>query len=146
MAEVRKMEIIPIDEGYMVQKLQENEAERISLAQFKEWSAGPDAKIEEEVEDKKDPFGNSSRVPERFTDSTAFHGKVKVQHPCYTTTSHDIGIKKPSQVDMPVKWRGKEVRSLASRGCLASSCCTLPRCILCLCCVLLSDCIFVDAA
>ncbi len=109
MAEVRKMEIIPIEESFIVQKLQENEAERITFAQFKEWSAGPDAQVEEEVEDKKDPFGNSSRVPDRFKDATAFHGKVKVQHPCYTTTAHDIGIKNPSQVDMPVKWRGKEV-------------------------------------
>ena len=33
---------------------------------------------------------------------------IKVQHPCFTTTGHDLGCKKPQQVDMPVKWRGKE--------------------------------------
>ncbi len=34
---------------------------------------------------------------------------VKVQHPCFTTTAHEIGQKKPQAVDMPVKWGGKEV-------------------------------------
>jgi len=45
----------------------------------------------------------------RFSDATQFVANTKVQHPCFTTTSHDLGIKKPQQVDMPVKWRGKEV-------------------------------------
>ena len=64
--------------------------------------------VDDTPKDTKDPFGNSSLVPMRFRDAETFESKVKVQHPCYTTTGHDIGIKRPSQVDMPVKWRGKE--------------------------------------
>ena len=56
----------------------------------------------------KDPFGNSSIVPDRFANATSFTSNIKVQHPCFTTTAHDLGCKKPQQVDMPVKWRGKE--------------------------------------
>ena len=76
--------------------------------QFKEWSYGPDGPEEEPPVVQKDPFGNSNIVPQRFANSDGFTHNSKVQHPCFTTTAHDIGIKKPQQVDMPVKWRGKE--------------------------------------
>eukprot|EP00283_Hemiselmis_rufescens_P009714 CAMPEP_0173419376 /NCGR_PEP_ID=MMETSP1357-20121228/1247_1 /TAXON_ID=77926 /ORGANISM="Hemiselmis rufescens, Strain PCC563" /LENGTH=185 /DNA_ID=CAMNT_0014382013 /DNA_START=30 /DNA_END=587 /DNA_ORIENTATION=- len=107
-AEVKKMDIVAVDEAFIVQRLQDSEAEQITLEQFKDWSCGPDGFVDEVEHDTKDPFGNSSLVPKRFVDAEVFRSNVKVQHPCYTTTGHDIGIKRPSQVDMPVKWRGKE--------------------------------------
>ena len=107
-AEVRKMDIVPVDEAYIVGQLQQEELEEITFEQFKEWSQAGREPEDDAVEEQKDPFGNSNIVPSRFSDATQFVANTKVQHPCFTTTAHDLGIKKPQQVDMPVKWRGKE--------------------------------------
>lgn len=107
-AEVRKMDIVPVDEGYIVQNLQNDQLEEISFEQFKTWSCGPDDTVAHEEEVMRDPFGNTNIVPNRFMDASSFVHNAKVQHPCFTTTSHEIGQKKPQQVDMPVKWGGKE--------------------------------------
>ena len=70
--------------------------------------AGPEGPPPEQPELIRDPFGNTNYVPERFVGEQRVTHKAKAQHPCYTTSAHELGIKAPSQVDMPVKWRGKE--------------------------------------
>jgi len=128
-AEVRKMDIVPVDEANIVQCLQEEQLESITFAQFREWCHGPGGEQQDEREvGTKDPFGNSSIVPERFANASTFTSNIKVQHPCFTTTAHDLGCKRPQQVDMPVKWRGK-VRSCScvffSCVCLVSITCSV---------------------
>ena len=39
-AEVKKMDIVSVDEAHIVSMLQENDAEQISFEQFKAWSHG----------------------------------------------------------------------------------------------------------
>mmetsp|Transcript_34560 Transcript_34560/g.108343 ORF Transcript_34560/g.108343 Transcript_34560/m.108343 type:complete len:147 (-) Transcript_34560:493-933(-) len=102
------MDIIDIDETYIVEKLQEGQLEQINFEQFKEWSQGPNNASEQVIQGNVDPYGNNSVLPRRFADASLHKSNVKIQHPCFTTTAHDIGFKKPQQVDMPVKWRGKE--------------------------------------
>jgi len=46
-------------------------------------------------------------VPGRFQQVVGFHDySVTSQHPCYTTSSRDLGKKKPQVVDMPLRWHG----------------------------------------
>jgi hypothetical protein len=93
----------------IVQRLQERQLECITFPQFRDWCHGPDGEQREEKPvATKDPFGNSSLVPDRFSDVAQWTSSIKAQHPCFTTTAHDLGARKPQQVDMPVKWRGKQ--------------------------------------
>ena len=93
----------------IVRNLQAGQMESITFAQFRDWCHGPEG---EQKDDRpvatKDPFGNSSIVPDRFANCNQWTSNRKVQHPCFTTTAHELGYKAPKQVDMPVKWRGKE--------------------------------------
>ena len=109
-AEVRKMEVIFVDEAHIVQNLQEGNLEFISFGEFKNWSQGPSGNRSPEASSGgPDPFGSKGSLPERFSDVKNISHSVKIQHPCFTTSAHDVGMKRPNQVDMPVKWRGKEV-------------------------------------
>ena len=98
-----------MDEAHIVQNLQEGNLEFITFSEFKKWSCGPSSEQAELQAAGIDPFGNKGGLPQRFEDAKSFVHSAKVQHPCFTTAAHDIGIKRPNQVDMPVKWRGKEV-------------------------------------
>ena len=108
-AEVRKMDLVDVDEAHIVQNLQEENLEYITYSEFRQWSHGPSFGESHLQQEHLDPFGSKKDMPERFVDAKKFLHGVKVQHPCFTTSAHDIGFKKPNQVDMPVKWRGKEV-------------------------------------
>ena len=125
-AEVRKMDVVFVDEAHIVHNLQQGNLEYITFQEFKTWSKGPSSQEANLQEAGLDPFGNQGGLPERFANAKKFVHNVKVQHPCFTTSSHDIGIKKPNQVDMPVKWRGKEVITFESRNDQCSNC--WPRC------------------
>ena len=107
-AEVRKMDIVPVDEANIVAQLQAGQVESINFAQFRDWCHGPDGEQKDDTpEVTVDPFGNKSSVPSRFENAGAWASNIKVQHPCYLTTAHELGGKRPQQVDMPNKWRGK---------------------------------------
>merc|ERR1719199_54741 len=108
-AEVRKMDVVPVDEANIVRNLQEGSLDAISFAQFREWCHGPEGEQKDgSAPVTLDPFGNKSVVPARFENANNWTSNIKVQHPCFTTTAHEIGCKRPQQVDMPLKWRGKE--------------------------------------
>ena len=103
------MDVVYVDEAHIVQNLQEGNLEFITYSEFKKWSSGPSSERSESQGPDIDPFGSKGGLPQRFTDAKSFVHGAKVQHPCFTTAAHDIGIKRPNQVDMPNKWRGKEV-------------------------------------
>jgi len=44
-AECKKMDIVPVDEGYIVSRLQESELESITFEQFQDWSQGEGANM-----------------------------------------------------------------------------------------------------
>jgi hypothetical protein len=103
------MDVVYVDEAHIVQNLQEGNLEFITYSEFKKWSSGPSSERSESQGHDIDPFGSKGGLPQRFADAKSFVHGAKVQHPCFTTAAHDIGIKRPNQVDMPNKWRGKEV-------------------------------------
>jgi hypothetical protein len=44
-SECKKMDIVPVDEGYIVSRLQESELESITFEQFQDWSQGQGANM-----------------------------------------------------------------------------------------------------
>jgi hypothetical protein len=111
------MDVVYVDEAHIVHNLQENNLEFITFSEFKMWSSGPlgQKSLPENRATVIDPFGGMGGLPQRFVDAKSFVHGAKVQHPCFTTAAHDIGIKRPNQLDMPVKWRGKEVCQIRNK-------------------------------
>jgi len=108
-AEVKKTGLIEVDEGNIVNELMKRDADTIGFEELKEWTQSPSESLKEAQKQdvQTDPFGNTNVLPERFEPDTVFNYRKKGQHPCFTTTSNDLG-KAPGPMEFPTKWRGRK--------------------------------------
>ena len=98
-----RMSTLKVDGDHVLERAAQQEG-RCTWQEFASWSKG-NSVVEPEVERRAKEEGHI--MPGRFTNHENFHDYgVKEQHPCYLTTAHDFGRKRPQIVDMPVRWHG----------------------------------------
>eukprot|EP00960_Hanusia_phi_P053573 762163-Hanusia_phi.AAC.3 len=110
--ELKKMEIISIDETYIVEKLQEGQLENITFEQFKEWSQGANSPVsfalalKTSVSLLQQTPASSSQTS--ISPLTSFHSELNPSSPPFLQTSMSRVspiISVPPQVQSPCPLR-----------------------------------------